>query len=86
MTTDKFSENIVADLQTNMVMGFLEQGLIKEAESKLEEFGRAISKTKTGKIPIPTISRKALKISKTNKIIFFLLISVFKSFIKFNSI
>ena len=39
MAVDKFSENIVADLQTKMVMGFLEQGLIKEAKNKLEEFG-----------------------------------------------
>ena len=39
MAVDKFSENIVNDLQTKMVMGFLEQGLVKEAENKLEEFG-----------------------------------------------
>ena len=39
MAVDKFKENIVADLQTKMAMGFLEQGLVKEAESKLEEFG-----------------------------------------------
>ena len=39
MAVDKFKENIVADLQTKMVMGFLEQGLVKEAENKLEEFG-----------------------------------------------
>ena len=38
-TTDKFSENIVNDLQTNMVMGLLSQGLVKKAEDMLGEFG-----------------------------------------------
>tara|TARA_R110000824_G_scaffold4828_1_gene22824 strand:+ start:158 stop:367 length:210 start_codon:yes stop_codon:yes gene_type:complete len=37
--TDKFSKNIVADLQTNMVMAMMKQGLVKEAKNKLEEFG-----------------------------------------------
>ena len=37
--TDKFSENIVNDLQVKMVMGFLEQGLVKKAENMLGEFG-----------------------------------------------
>ena len=36
---DKFSENIVGDIQTNLIMAMLDQGLVKEAESKLEEFG-----------------------------------------------
>ncbi|HAT65602.1 MAG TPA: hypothetical protein DCS66_13560, partial [Flavobacteriaceae bacterium] len=39
LMTDKFSENIVNDLQTNMVMSFLEQGKVKNAENMLEEFG-----------------------------------------------
>ena len=46
MAVDKFKENIVADLQTKMVMGFLEQGLVKEAENKLEEFGLTKKETK----------------------------------------
>ena len=38
-TTEEINNNIVEELQTNLVMGMLEQGLVKEAESKLEEFG-----------------------------------------------
>jgi|TARA_B100001964_G_scaffold234079_1_gene292200 hypothetical protein len=37
--TDEIDDRLIADIQTNMVMDFLEQGLVKEAENKLEEFG-----------------------------------------------
>ena len=40
-SNEEISENIVTDLQTNMVMAMFEQGLVKEAENKLEEFGLA---------------------------------------------
>jgi len=35
----KPEDKILTDIQTNMIMAFLEQGLVKEAEKKLEEFG-----------------------------------------------
>ena len=35
----EINNNLVTDIQTNLVMAMLEQGLVKEAESKLEEFG-----------------------------------------------
>ena len=35
----KLEDKILTDIQTNMIMAFLEQGLVKEAEKKLEEFG-----------------------------------------------
>jgi hypothetical protein len=38
-TTKEITNNIIEELQTNLVMAMLEQGLVKEAESKLEEFG-----------------------------------------------
>ena len=38
-TTEEINNNIVEEVQTNLVMAMLEQGLVKEAESKLEEFG-----------------------------------------------
>tara|TARA_R100001377_G_scaffold4387_1_gene2511 strand:- start:165 stop:374 length:210 start_codon:yes stop_codon:yes gene_type:complete len=40
-SNEEISENIVTDLQTNMVMAMFDQGLVKEAENKLEEFGLA---------------------------------------------
>ena len=40
-SNEEISENIVTDIQTNMVMAMFEQGLVKEAENKLEEFGLA---------------------------------------------
>jgi len=38
-TTEEINKNIVVDLQIKMAMVFIEQGLIKEAENKLKEFG-----------------------------------------------
>ena len=38
-TTEEINNNIVEEVQTNLVMAMLEQGLVKEAKSKLEEFG-----------------------------------------------
>ena len=35
----EINDRLITDIQTKMVMGFLEQGLVKEAENKLEEFG-----------------------------------------------
>ena len=35
----EINDRLITDIQTKMVMGFLEQGLIKEAKNKLEEFG-----------------------------------------------
>ena len=40
-SNEEISENIVTDLQTNMVMAMFDQGLVKEAENKLGEFGLA---------------------------------------------
>jgi len=40
-SNEEISEKIVTDLQTNMVMAMFDQGLVKEAENKLEEFGLA---------------------------------------------
>ena len=37
--TDEIDNRLITDIQTKMAMGFLEQGLVKEAENKLEEFG-----------------------------------------------
>ena len=39
---------LMNEIQTNMVMGFLEQGLVNEAEKKLKEFG--VSKKEINKI------------------------------------
>jgi hypothetical protein len=39
MNKTEIENKLITDIQTKMAMGFLEQGLIKEAENKLEEFG-----------------------------------------------
>ena len=39
MNKKEINNNLVTDIQTNLVMAMLEQGLVKEAESKLEELG-----------------------------------------------
>ena len=38
-TKEQINNNLVTNIQTNLVMAMLEQGSVKEAESKLEEFG-----------------------------------------------
>ena len=38
-TTEEINNNIVEEVQTNLVMAMMKQGLVKEAKNKLEEFG-----------------------------------------------
>jgi len=39
MNKKEIDNNLITGLQTDVVMAMLEQGAVKEAENKLEEFG-----------------------------------------------